>query len=437
VTAQAIDSPLRAEMQEELARMAQRLPGGAVGGYSLPEDCRFVADRGEGPYIYDTEGKRYVDFVAGAGTLILGHCPRPVTRAIQSQAEKGTVFFGTVSEPVIALADELVRAIPCAEMVSFATTGSEATMYAMRLARAFTRRNGILKFEGAYHGNHDYAQVGTAPKAPSNYPSALPDTAGIVPGVVPSLYVAPFNDLEAVEAILRQHGRDIAAIIVEPIQRGILPQPGFLESLRELTQRHDLLLIFDEVVTGFRLAYGGAQEYFGVVPDLATFGKIIGGGLALGAVAGRRDVLLASNPADRGREGFVLVNGTQHGNPIASAAGLAMLDQLRKPGFYEKLNDMSATFREEVSAIVMHARLPAVVTGIASLWHVVFAQQAPVSHVDMMRSDMARLRAFDAELIRQGVLVLPGVRRINTATHDATALSLAAEGIARAASKVR
>ena len=433
--------PETASVEEQVLALlrsgTRNLPGGSVGGYSLPEDCRFVASHGEGPYLFDTAGRRYVDFVAGAGTLMLGHCAPSVTAAIVDQARKGTIFFGSLTESIVALAEELVRAIPCAQMIAFATTGSEATMYAMRLARAYTKRSKILKFEGGYHGNHDYAQIATTPKTQSDYPRGLPDTAGIVPSLVPSLLVAQFNNLDSVEAILKEQAAEIAAVIVEPIQRGIPPAPGFLEGLRDLTKRHGVVLIFDEVVTGFRLAYGGAQEYFGVVPDLATYGKIIGGGLALGAVAGSAEIIVASNPGDRGKDGFVLVNGTQHGNPMAAAAGLAMLRELRVPGFYRELNDRSESFRGQLSDIVARTGLPAVVTGLASLWHVVFAERPPANHADMLRSDLARLRAFDTELIRQGVFVLPGVRRLITAAHDSAALELAANALTRAAEKLR
>jgi glutamate-1-semialdehyde 2,1-aminomutase len=410
-----------------------RLPGGTVGGYAMPSDGRLVIDHGEGPYIFDRQGRRYVDYVAGAGTLILGHCHPAVVAAMVAQVQKGTIFFGSLTQHIIELANEMVRAIPCAEMIAFATTGSESTLYAMRLARAHTKRQKILKFEGGYHGNHDYAQIGTAPRAPSNYPFSLPDTAG-TPEVVPeTILVAPYNDLDALAAILREHWRDTAAVIVEPIQRGIPPEPGFLEGLRQLTKQHGVLLIFDEIVTGFRLAYGGAQEYFGVVPDLATYGKIIGGGLALGAVAGPADIILASNPTERGKDGFVLVNGTQHGNSPAAAAGCAMLRELRKPGFYRALNETSATLRAELAEAVKLYELPAVITGIGSLWHIVFADRPPVNHADMIRSDMKRLREFDAALIREGVFVLPGVRRLTTAAHDTETMSLTLSAVKRAA----
>jgi glutamate-1-semialdehyde 2,1-aminomutase len=431
-----VDIAANEDGDDELMRSANlRLPGGSVGGYAMPADCRLIIERGSGPYVFDRSGRRFVDYVAGAGTLILGHSHPAVVSATVDQIRKGTVFFGSLTEPIIELANEMVRAIPCAEVVSFATTGSEATMYAMRMARAHTRRQKILKFEGAYHGNHDYAQVATTPRAISNYPSGLPDTAGTPDAVPPTMLVAPFNDFDSFAAILSEHWRDTAAVIVEPIQRGIPPQPGFLEGLRRITSQYGVLLIFDEIVTGFRLAYGGAQEYFGVVPDLATYGKIIGGGLALGAVAGAADIVLASNPMDRGKDGFVLVNGTQHGNVAAAAAGVAMLKELRRDAFYRALNSASADLRAELDKRMAARKAPAIITGMASLWHVVFADAPPVNHADMMRSDAARARAFDAELIRQGVLVLPGVRRLMTAAHDAESVEATLAAMDRALAK--
>ena len=249
---------------------ARVLPGAGLGGYSLPEDVRFVIRKGEGSRLEDIRGRSYIDYVGGAGVLILGHAHPAVIDAVQEAVPKGLHFFGTLNEYCIRLAEQLVDAIPCAEKIAYCTTGSEATFYAMRIARAFTGRNKILKCEGGYHGNHDYSNFSVVPRAVSNYPAGQPDTAGMPASLSESVLVGPYNDLEAVRRIVEENRDDLAAIIVEPVQRVIFPKEGYLQGLRALCDEHNILLIFDEVVTGFRLAYGGAQEFFGVRPDSAS-----------------------------------------------------------------------------------------------------------------------------------------------------------------------
>ncbi|MGH7268096.1 MAG: aspartate aminotransferase family protein, partial [Candidatus Rokuibacteriota bacterium] len=277
--------------RELLATAARYLPGACLGQTALPPELAFVVDHGEGARLVDVRGRVYLDYVLGSGPLLLGHAPPAVVTAVQAQAAKGSTFHW-LSEPAIRLAEEVCRAVPCAEQVRFVSTGTEATMFAGRMARAFTRREKILKFEGGWHGLHDYAMVGNW-RIPSErpYPSPPPDVGGIPRGALESVLVAPFNDLETTAAVAARHADDLAAIIVEPLQRAIRPRPGFLAGLRELAHRHGALLIFDEVVTGFRLAYGGAQERYGVVPDLAVYGKALTAGFALAAIAGRADVM--------------------------------------------------------------------------------------------------------------------------------------------------
>ena len=257
---------------------ANSLPGAGLGSYSLPDEVRFVIHKGGGSRLQDVRGRWYIDYVGGAGSLVLGHAFPTVVDAVTEQATRGIHFFGTLNEQCIKLADELVNAIPCAERIAFTTTGSEATAYAMRTARAATGRNKILKFEGAYHGNHDYSAFSVTPNALSNYPQGRPDTGGLPENMTENVLVSPFNDLDTTRRIVEENRGDLAAIIVEPVQRVIFPKAEFLPGLRKICDENDVLLIFDEVVTGFRLAIGGAQEYFGVLPDIASYGKIVGGG---------------------------------------------------------------------------------------------------------------------------------------------------------------
>src|SRR5882672_5587010 len=254
------------EAERELVETARGvLPGGGFGNVTH----EVIIAEGRAGHVWDVSGNEYVDYLLGSGPMIVGHAHPEVVEVVQQVAAKGTTFFA--NNPYgIRLAAEIVDAVPCADKVRFVSSGSEADLYALRLARAFKRRDKILKFEGGYHGMSDYGLMSLAPKRVGNFPRPIPDSAGILKSVQDEVLVAPFNDLATVESILREHGDEIAAIIVEPFQRLLAPQPGFLAGLRRLTEEYGILLIFDEVVTGFRFAYGGAQKYYGVVPDICT-----------------------------------------------------------------------------------------------------------------------------------------------------------------------
>ena len=331
--------PVGAMDHEEYYEAATNsLPGAGLGSYSLPDDVRFVIHKGAGSRIQDVRGRWYIDYVGGAGALVLGHAFPTVVDAVRDQATRGIHFFGTLNEQCIQLAQELIDVIPCADQIAFTTTGSEATAYAMRTARAATGKSKVLKFEGGYHGNHDYSAFSVTPAALSNYPQGRPDTGGLPANMSENVLVAPYNDLDTVRRIVEENIDDLAAIIVEPVQRIIFPKENFLQGLRKICNENDVLLIFDEVVTGFRLAMGGAQEYFGVLPDLASYGKIVGGGGPLGCVGGKAEFMNLMNPLNKGQANYSYVNGTLHGNPMAAVAGLATLAELKKPGFYRKLH---------------------------------------------------------------------------------------------------
>ena len=299
----------------------------------------------------------------------------------------------------------------------FTTTGSEATAYCMRIARAVTCKPKILKFEGAYHGNHDYASFSQFPTHAANYPMATADVGGVPQALQDTMMVAPYNDLDTVESILSEHAGEIAAIIAEPAQRIIFPKPEFLEGLRALANKYGVLLIFDEVVTGFRLSLAGAQGYFGVEPDLASYGKIVGGGGPLGCVGGRAELLDATNPNRKGRPDYAYINGTLHGNPIAAVAALATLGVLREPGFYDRFHAKADEFRKAFSDVLSAHGLPAIVPGQASFWQIMFADREPANQMDVLASDQKRSAALDVELLRNGVYVLPNVRRFFSAAH--------------------
>ena len=312
------------------------LPGGSVTALRLPGGARPVIARGSGSHLWDTAGHEYLDYLLGSGPLILGHAHPEVTEAAARQAALGTAYY-TISEPVLELAWRIVQQVPCAQMVQFCGSGMEATFYALRIARAATGRPAVLKFEGGFHGANDYALMSLGPSSPPDYPRPEPDSAGIPPAVCRDVLVAPYNDLDAVAAIVREHAARLAAILVEPYQRVIEPVPGFLPGLRRLADEHGLVLIFDEVVTGFRFGPGGAQQRYGVTPDLACLGKVIGGGYPLAAVAGPAGLIGLADASRRGQADYVYMSGTLNGNPVAAAAGNATLDVLGRPGSYQRL----------------------------------------------------------------------------------------------------
>lgn len=408
------------------------LPGAGLGSYALADDIRLIFASGKGSRMWDVDGNEYIDYVGGAGALILGHSHPRVIEAASAQLARGAHMFGSLNDVAVQLADRLVRDIPCAEKIAYATTGSEATAYAMRLARAYTGRDKILKFEGAYHGNHDYAIVSTFPKETGHYPEGVPDSCGQPAATTSTMLVCPYNDLDALESIVKEHGPDIAAIIAEGVQRIIPAQPEFLQGVRTLCDHYDMLFILDEVVTGFRLGYGGAQAWYNVKPDLATYGKVVGGGGPMSCIAGRAEIIDQSDPHRKGQSKYTYFNGTLHGNPVAAAATLAMLDELSLAGTYDRMNAYATTMCAESQKILNKYDIPAIACNTGSLWQILFMDDPPESHADMLASDQAAMRRLDTELIKQGQYVLPGVRRFVSTVHDDRDLEDSLKGLDRA-----
>jgi len=396
-------TPRSAEETDLLARARRRLPGGVLGTARYADDVGFVVKHGRGSKIYDVSGREYIDYVMASGPLVLGHAHPAVVAAVRAQLEGGTTYF-MVNEPIIALAEEICGAMPCAEQVRFTSTGSEATFFALRVARTARGRDKILKFEGGYHGAHDYAMMSSSPRSPKAFPAPVPDSAGIPHVLEGEVLIAPYNDLATVEGIVATHADELAAVIVEPFQRLIPPQPGFLAGLRELTRRHGVLLIFDEVVTGFRLAYGGAQEFYGVVPDIACVGKIVGGGFPLAAVCASEALMHAFDPGQDGKGDFISQSGTLNGNPIAAVAGLATLAELRKPGAYATLHGTGRRLMAGLAELAGRSGLPAQVVGEPVVFDVLFTEEPVTDYRSLQKADGALARAFTTELIRCGVV---------------------------------
>ncbi|MGD0114583.1 MAG: glutamate-1-semialdehyde 2,1-aminomutase [Dehalococcoidia bacterium] len=367
----------------------------AVGGEPV------VIARGEGPYLYDVDGNRYVDYVCSWGALILGHAHPAVVEAVRLAAERGT-SYGAPTEAEADLAQLIVEAVPSIETVRFVNSGSEATMSALRLARAFTNRNKIVKFEGSYHGHAD----GLLVRAGSGVATlGLPDSPGVPASYAQETLVARYNDVQSVERLFQRHGREIAAVIVEPVAGNmgvVAPQPGFLESLREITRRDGALLVFDEVITGFRVAYGGAQSLYGVAPDLTCLGKIIGGGLPVGAYGGRRDIMEMLAPL-----GPVYQAGTLSGNPLAMAAGLATLRELQSPGFYERLEELSAKLVEGIGQAAARAGVSLRLNRVGSMRTPFFVDAPVTDYESARRADTVRYARFFHAMLERGVYLAP------------------------------
>ncbi|MFZ9037038.1 MAG: aspartate aminotransferase family protein [Gammaproteobacteria bacterium] len=430
MTSSAVKKPSGAATQSELFEIADRvLPGSGLGSYSLADDIRLIYSHGKGSRLWDVDGNEYIDYVGGAGALILGHSHPAVVEASKAQLDRGAHMFGSLNDVAVMLAERLVNDIPCAEKIAYATTGSEATAYSMRLARAFTGRSKILKFEGAYHGNHDYAIVSTFPKETGNYPQGTPDSYGQPEATVSTMLVCPYNDLATLRKIVAEHHADIAAIFAEPVQRIIPAEPEFLHGIREICDEYDILFIMDEVVTGFRLCYGGAQQWYDVKPDLSTHGKVVGGGGPLSCIAGRADVISLSDPKLKGEARYTYFNGTLHGNPVAAAATMAMLDELGKPGVYDRMNGFADDLCRETQKILDQHAIPAIAEHTGSLWQILFMDRTPRNQADVLASDQAAMRRLDTLLMKRGQYVLPGVRRFVSTVHTELDLEESLRGL--------
>ena len=421
---------------DELFERAQRtIPAGvnspvrafrSVGGTP-----RFFT-RGQGPHVFDADGKRYIDYVGSWGPAILGHAHPAVVKAVQETAVNG-LSFGAPTEIEIVLAETLVRRLPSLELVRLVSSGTEATMSALRLARGYTGRSKIVKFEGCYHGHRDSLLV----KAGSGALTfGQPSSAGVPPAIANETIVLPYNDLAAVDAAFRADDSAIACIIVEPIAGNmnlITPAPGFLAGLRQLCDRHGAVLIFDEVMTGFRVHAGGAQGLYGVTPDLTTLGKVIGGGMPVGAFGGKRAIMEFIAPL-----GPVYQAGTLSGNPVAVAAGLATLAATETPGFYERLSARTQLFVDGLTGAARAAGVSFCAQAVGGMFGLYFAESVPHSYEAVMACDKARFNRFFHAMLDDGIYLAPSAYEAGfvSAAHSdddiAATVAAAARAFARA-----
>ncbi|ADZ10350.1 Glutamate-1-semialdehyde 2,1-aminomutase [Methanobacterium lacus] len=374
------------------------LPGGVDSPVRAIKPYPFFAEKAEGSKLTDVDGNSYIDYCLAYGPMVLGHSNPEVVSEVEKQLVKGSAY-GVPTEKEIELAKMVVNRVPCADMVRFVNSGTEATMSAIRLARAAKSKNKIIKFEGAYHGAHDNVLVKSGSGA-----AGLPDSPGVPEETTRNTLLIPFNNEESVIEIINKNKDSIAAIIIEPIMGNvglIPPKNGFLEFLRKITLENDITLIFDEVITGFRIAQGGAQEYFKVTPDLVTFGKILGGGFPMGAITGKKEYMEMIAPS-----GSVYQAGTFNGNPISITAGLATLKQLDQQ-FYSDMNSKGKNFREGIRNILEDKNLNYQVAGVSSMFQIYLTDKTVWNYDDAKTADTDKFETYFKTLLKEGVFVPP------------------------------
>ena len=405
-------------MTSPRARAQAVFPAGSNGEFNLPPELSMVIARGDGCRLWDTDGREFLDFSIGWGSVLVGHANPAVTEAVTRQAALGA-NFAYVNENALALAETILSLSPACDSLRFCASGTEATMYCQRLARAVTAKPKILKFEGAYHGANEVGVTSLFPTRLRDFPEPDPTSAGIVPPVADQVLVAPFNDLAMTQAIVAEHVADIAGIIVEPLQRCTPPVAGFLEGLRALADDHGIPLIFDEVVTGFRLALGGAQEYYGVVPDLVAYGKALGGGYPIGAFGGRGDIMEWVREDRLGTDSYVWMASTLGGNPISCAAARAALGVFGGDGVYPRLHALGDYLRAGMRRVLAERQMTAQVIGDGPLAQVVFSDQPVSDYRGTRRGDAAMGRAVMLGLFERCVFLNPmGTKLYLSIAHD-------------------
>jgi glutamate-1-semialdehyde 2,1-aminomutase len=396
-------------------------PAGSNGEFNLPPEFATVIARGEGCELRTTDGRRMLDFSMGWGSALVGHARLEVAEAVAAQVRHGMNFAYT-TEQSLALAEENVRLSPACEAVRFCASGTEATMYCLRIARAATGRAKILKFEGAYHGAHDIGVCSLFPRDAIPFPSAQSSSAGTAPGTEASTLIAPFNDLDSTREIIARHRHELAGVIVEPLQRCVSPLPEFLPSLRDVTREAGIPLIFDEVVTGFRLAYGGAQEYYGVVPDLVAYGKALGGGLPIGAFGGRAELMELVREDRMHRETYVWTASTLGGNPVSAAAANAALAIYPTSTTYSHLHGLGDYLRDGIRRVLADFDLVATVLGDGPLAQIAFTANPIRDYRSSQHDDRQFARRLMLELFSRGVFLNPmGTKLYFSLAHDAAA----------------
>jgi glutamate-1-semialdehyde 2,1-aminomutase len=396
--------PPRSKAQADLVARAKAVfPGGTTNSIVQPEGREILVDHGVGAYLYDVDGRKYLDFAMGGGPLILGHAHPRIVAAITRTASKGTHHFGLTARAV-ELAERICKYLPSAEMVRFSSTGSEATLHALRLARVATGRSAFIKFDGAYHGHHDLA-AWSYEGSVTRYPKGTPGSGGIQNGTEKDVYVLPFNDIGAFKAAMNAKGSEFAAVICEPLQRALAPKPGFLEALREECDRHGTVLIFDEVVTGFRFAPGSAQQRYGVTPDLTTLGKALSAGLPMSAIAGKRNYMKHFDPAleNTDPDHFSFHCGTLNAFLLAVECAHVTLDAVMDEGGLHQLDELGEMMRDGLRKVFEDEDVPAYIAGDSAIFHPYLSERPVENNRDVAASNWDMSNAFHVKLWDVGV----------------------------------
>lgn len=392
-------------------------PAGSNGEYGIPPELVPVIERGQGCRVWDTDGREFLDMTMAWGAALVGHAHPKVVEAATRQAALGA-NFAAVNRRSVELAERIAALSPCAERIRFVASGTEATLLCLRVAQAATGKPKVLKFEGAYHGQHPVGITSMLNGRPATLPQSDPSGAGAA-WVARDVLVAPYNDLDTTSQILRDHAHELAAVIVEPLHRCLTPAPGFLQGLRDLTRSLGIVLVFDEVVTGFRLALGGAQEYYGVSPDLVAYGKGLGGGFPIGAYAGRADLMEVVNEHRLPGPNYAWSASTTGGNPVSCAAALATLDLLSEPGLYPRIHAAGRRLRQRVGEALEQTGEVAQVLGDGPLAQAAFSAQPVTDQTSWLASDRARGKALMHGLLRGGVFLNPmGTKLYLSLAHD-------------------
>jgi glutamate-1-semialdehyde 2,1-aminomutase len=406
-----------------LGKISSLFPGGVDGNAKYFEGMPVIG-RASGSRLFDIEGNEYIDYCCGYGPLIFGHNDREITAAIADAVKASGMIYG-LPHPGMYEAGALVcECVPCAEMIRFTNSGTEATLSCIRLARAFTKRDKIVKFYGAYHGTHESVLIGTRASEPApDYPYVGVNSAGLPQGVVQDTYVLPFNDADFAKTFIETRGDEIAAVLIEPVlgSYGLAAEKTFLEALRRLTDQHEIVLVFDEVVTGFRLALGGIQELFGVIPDLVALGKAMGGGYPIGAFAGRREIMERVAPTGNpfyDSENVVYHSGTYNSNPVAMMAVKTTLEKLRRENIYPLIDGHGDAIRRGLRESMASHGFEGIATGIGSLVQCHFGVSGNIRRPEELAGrDLSLQKRFHSLLLKNGILFNPGPRGYISAAH--------------------
>jgi glutamate-1-semialdehyde 2,1-aminomutase len=399
-----VDAALKETKSQQLFERAKKiLPGGVNSPVRAFEPYPFFVDHAQGSKLYDVDGKTYIDYCNAYGAMLFGHAYPEVMNAVKAQLSKGTLY-GAPTEREVEFAELIQKASPCMEMMRLVSTGTEATMHAIRVARGYTGRKKIIKFEGCFHGSHDNVLVRAGSGAAT---FGTPNSLGIPEDTTKNTIVLPYNDVEALEEAFKNEGNDIAAVIVEPVLANvglILPKADYLLNLRKITSKYGAVLIFDEIITGFRLALGGAQEYFNIKPDMATLGKVLGGGFPLASFGGKKEIMQNISPV-----GKVYQAGTFSGNPVSATAGYTVLSILsqKKNEIYPKLEKNAKELSKAIFDLSKHYKLPVQIYNIASLYQVFFTGKAVTDYTCAKCSNTKMFNAYFHELLKQGVFIPP------------------------------